>query len=298
MVKAALFDVDGTFTETDKLTSYPVELPGLIKLVRNQGTAFVLSSGRDRYAQGELWLSLVGNDLKPNEGILSEYVFTQVFDHERERPSLEELGINLDDLNNRLNQAEDVLNEKTYFKIFGNEESQVGGLLNKQRETLKHYILEKDGWTKGMVFPYLKRARSLLGMVTEGFVDGSGTNEDLLAEKFSEIKPKVNNDFPYVQVTRSKDAIDFMGKDVSKARTVLSYSQITGISLSEIVYFGDSSGDMPAIELVLDSGGTGVYVGKNNGHITKVNGYANGIVTKQKGPRGTLEAIKQIFGGN
>ncbi len=256
-IDAALFDVDGTLLKYSTIDSFPEELPKEIDNMRSQGVAFSLSSGRDRPFLNRLRENMIGRDFKEGEGLIFEACYLQM-----------------------AGQGE------TY---------NLGGLTGEQLNSIKEYVSGRPEWLEEMVFPYCKDAIGLVDFVTKRFVDDEGTDQELLERRYQVIKPAIEAEFPFVRVNKTADAIDVEGKHGSKAKAVRKYSEVTGIPLSNIAYFGDSSNDFPAFEVIGPAGGVVVYVGDDPSRAEKVRLYENGIVSESKGPDGTLQTLKELF---
>ena len=257
-IKAILADADGTLIENGKINNVLPELQEVVREARTQGILFNLASGRP-YAEQEPLHRLITGTNSPH-------------------------------------LMEGILYEASAVRLFGRNESFVmGQLYPEQIEELKSFVKNNN------LFPGLvpnENEEFGKSYVTPGFLRGDGTNENLIKNIFSEVKPVLELQFPYLEVTRSADAIDITAKGITKADPTKKYSELTGISLNQLAYFGDSGNDMPALKVIGEAGGLAIYVGKNKEQEKIIRSHENHFIPQYTGPKGTVQGIKYIMEKN
>ncbi|MDP3640690.1 MAG: HAD hydrolase family protein, partial [Nanoarchaeota archaeon] len=61
-IKIIMADIDGTLiTKGDLVNGFPARLSEIIIAARKRGVGFSLASGRDQYAEQELWTRITGD---------------------------------------------------------------------------------------------------------------------------------------------------------------------------------------------------------------------------------------------
>ncbi|GEM_PF-3475796 len=261
-IEVILADIDGTLIEGGDLHRSDSLLRRYIGNARKEGICFTLSSGRCFPEQYTFFLGLINPD-KPhqNEGILYEESALRLF-------------------NQNGNAGKPII---------------LGGLTPEQVKEINAFA-DEIGLYDGLAnqencWDY----QHMIGYVTPTFITEGRTNSDLLRRKHTQIKAALEKRFPFVEVTRSADAVDIKSKEVSKAKQVQLYSELTGIPLEQMAYFGDSGNDLPAIRKIGHAGGYVVYVGKDPEEEKEVRHLPNYFIPERRGPLGTVMGIENIL---
>ena len=256
-IRAILSDVDGTLIEGGKLNHFSLDLKEAIKEARETGILFNLASGRPYFEQKQLYQLLIEPDIPDsNEGILYEGA-----------------GIIL----------------------FGGSTNLLGGLSKEQREEIEQY-LQQHNLVEGLTHQANnEKYETKTGYVTPTFISEFKTNAVLLEQQFQKIKPAVEKEFPFAEVSISADAVDIFAKGLTKGRQTINYSELTGIPLNQIAAIGDSGNDMPMLEVIGKARGLVIYVGNNSDQIETVRKYKRHFIPKHKGPKGAIEGLEYIL---
>lgn len=259
---AIIADIDGTLIVGGDLNQINPLLKTYIRDVRNLGFLFTLSSGRCFLEQYTFFQELIAPD-KPhqNEGILYEESALRLFDHHG-------------------NLGEPII---------------LGGLTPEQAKAINAFAQENllyDGLVPQDNSGFYQH---MIGYVTPTFISEGRTNSDLLRRKHAQIKEVLERQFSFLEVTRSADAVDIRSKGVSKARQVQLYSELTGIPLGQMAYFGDSGNDLPAMRKIGQAGGYVVYVGTDSEEEREVRQLPKYSIPERRGPLGTARGIEDIL---
>ncbi len=264
-IEAIIADIDGTLISGGNLHQIDPLLRQYVGNVRYLGILFTLSSGRCFPEQHTFFKELITpNAPKQNEGILYEESALRLFDRH------------------------------------GNPDKPIvlGGLTLEQVEAI-HTFADESGLYEGLVdqdnsLDY----QHMIGFVTLTFITDGITDSELLRRKHLQIKDSLEKQFPFLEVTRSADAVDIKSKGVSKANQVQVYSEKTGIPLEQMAYFGDSGNDLPAMSKIGLAGGYVVYVGTDQEHEEEVRQLPNYFISEQRGPLGTVCGLANIIAYN
>ncbi|HLD72429.1 MAG TPA: HAD family hydrolase [Candidatus Nanoarchaeia archaeon] len=261
-IEAIILDLDGTLIEGGTLNKFHPHLKTLIRNARKEGILFTLSSGRCFPEQFVYFTRLIAPD-KPcqKEAILYEESALRLFDEQGE------IG----------------------------QPVVLGGLTPEQRQEINAFAYEHNLYDSLVSQASSESYQHMIGYVTPTFISEGRTNSDLLKRKHLQIKEALERRFQFVEVTRSADAVDIKSKGVSKAKQVQLYSELTGIPLEQMAYFGDSGNDLPAISKIGLAGGYVVYVGKDTEEEREVRQLPNYFIPEQKGPLGTVIGIENIL---
>ncbi len=171
----------------------------------------------------------------------------------------------------------------------------LGGLTPEQRQEINAFAQESHLY-RGLASQASSESyQHMIGYVTPTFITEGRTNSDLLRRKHLLIKAALEKKFPFLEVTRSADAVDIKSKGVSKAKQVQLYSELTGIPLEQIAYFGDSRNDLPAMKEVSSAGGFTVYVGTDPEQEREVRQGHNYLIPVRRGPPGTIVGLASII---
>ena len=255
-IKAILADCDGTLIELGKINGFHSSIPYVIFEARSKGIAFSIASGRDKYFLAELFTSIAKKP-KENEGLIHECSSIYMF-----------------------NTDKDLM---------------LAGLSEKQISEVEYFMKKNNYLLKGLEKLPNDKSKTCVSWVTQEFAKNQETNFRVLERQFPLIEKALTEELPFVRVKKTRDAIDVEAENVSKALAVQKYSELTGISLSQIAVIGDSTNDMEMFELVGKAGGFTAYVGHREHQKNKVRSYKNHYIPKQKGSAGTVEVIKYIL---
>lgn len=257
-IHAILADADGTLIEGGNIYYIESSLQEVIQQAREKGILFSLASGRPYFEQEPLHRLIRGSSTYlPGEGILYE---------------------------------------ASCVRLFGSEMShRLGGLSQEQIKDVKDFASRQELFAGMVSQANNKQYETTTGYVTPTFRTAGKTDFSLLQQTYNQVKPILEDRFPFLEVVMSADAIDINAKGVTKALPTKKYAKLTGISLDEIAAIGDSGNDMPMLDVVGKAGGLAIYVGKKKEQEEIVRGYTHHFIPEQKGPLGTAEAIGYIL---
>lgn len=75
-------------------------------------------------------------------------------------------------------------------------------------------------------------------------------DESLIIEIYNTLKNKVKQAYPFMEVHRTEISVNCILSNANKGNGLKRLSEMTGISLNEMAYIGDSSGDISALKIV------------------------------------------------
>lgn len=277
-------DVDGTLiTKGDMIRGFPERLSEIVKEARQKGIGFSLASGRDQYAQQELWTRITEDaaGLKLYEAI--SYEDCQLL-----------MG-----------------NGKLYS--FGGLSSRTLALIDLIEENYRE-AFEEVVPLPGQRFT-VRAAR-----VTREFAAGRETNSAALNKAYLAIKnlverlkldPAYAPDLSTLHIGKSADAIDFLDQNSSKANLFLQYLEILNSSYSitsdTVLVLGDAANDQKMLMAALEKGGIAGYVGQpeqiaiNGERLEEVlQSFAETtrgtlFIPSVRGPNGTVEVLEKLL---
>lgn len=262
-IKAILADCDGTVIENGIITNYSKNLPCVINETRKRGIAFSFASGRD-------------------------------YDYLKR---LHNLLIKDSDIPHALGK-EGIIFECGGVKLINQPEKYLFGCLDEFQVARIKTFFEKQNplLLEGLCKLHDDASTTVVSWVTQEFNRGKPTNQLTLERQYRMIKPLVEQKFPYAQVVKTGDAIDIEGKGLSKKRSVVEYSKLTGIDLSQLVAIGDSANDWGLFEAIGGAGGLVIYVGINEEQRNKVKKeFKNNLIPSATGSEGTVQGIEHIL---
>jgi len=74
-------------------------------------------------------------------------------------------------------------------------------------------------------------------------------DESVIIEIYNALKNKVNQEYPFMEVHRTEISVNCILTSANKGNGLKRLSEMTGVSLKEMAYIGDSSGDIPALKI-------------------------------------------------
>lgn len=262
-IKLILADIDGTLIERGDIRSIPQGLVQRVQELREKEVLFSLASGRDLQFQENLQRVISG-----------------------EKPKKDFEGFIYEDGCLRLGNGED-------YKFAGLGEQDLASIDRIYREN-------PNGTFNGMV--PLPNTRFLIrrAYVTKEFAGHNPTNDPILQRAYemaSELSR--NGTIPKsVRVSRSTDGLDFTDPNAHKGISFRKYLDIleerAKILPNQLLVIGDAGNDKELIEITLEKGGRAAFVGRNP-QLTEEFRFLGAYVSKEKGPLGTLEAIKKYM---
>jgi HAD superfamily hydrolase (TIGR01484 family) len=257
MIKLILADIDGVLIENGMVNSFLKELKDKINELREKGILFSFVSGRDYKFIDKLREKVIEKQIKKNESILYE-----------------DVGL----------------------KLFSGEEHVLGGVEKRILEKLNSFHKEYQKIFTGLVPLPNNNFQLRYSWVTEEFAQGKDTNLKILEEKYPKIKNLLKSKFPNIEIKKSADAIDVVGKGCDKIISVKKYLEILedkGISQKDVLIIGDSESDKKMLEYILENGGKAGFVGDNKNLEDNLKN-KGAYISKQKGMKGTLEILKNF----
>ncbi|AXJ01054.1 hypothetical protein CYPRO_1804 [Cyclonatronum proteinivorum] len=116
-------------------------------------------------------------------------------------------------------------------------------------------------------------------------------HESAIIKMYEKVCARIAADYPDFEVHRTEISINIIMKGANKGSGLRWLSQLCDVPLSDIAYIGDSSGDIPALEIA----GTGFTPANGIGTLKKMAGVHT---TKGKATEGVIEAYHHIIERN
>lgn len=290
-LKVIVADIDGTLiTKGDLVHGFPARLPEIVREARRREIGFSLASGRDQYAQQELWNRITedGAGLKPYEAICYE-------------------------------DSQLLMGDGRHYSA--------GGLSPKTLALIEQIEREHPEAFDGVVPLPGNRFTVRTARVTKEFAAGKGTNPDVLNRAYLAIKELMERlkkasfygtgsfygpEISTLHIGHSADAVDFLDRNSSKAKPFAYYVSILEESYSirpeEVLVLGDATNDQSMMTYALEVGGMVGYVGKPEQMaiggerrleevlqlFAKVN-EGKLIIPSVRGPEGTVEVLERLL---
>ncbi len=256
---AIIADADGTLIENGELY-FPRELVEVIKKAR-KSHLFSIASGRDlRFLQKLRGQIIEDETLNPYEAVIYE-----------------DVGLS-------------IVNGESYV---------LGGIDQQTLERISLFFNQNPQLFAGLTPLPDGNFTLKTAWVTYEFADKRSTNRRVLEERFPKIKEALLSVAPEAEVKMSADAIDVMGNGLDKAIAFRKYvgllKERLGIPHRNILVVGDAPNDKAMMINAVQNGGLAAYVGKDYNLERILSEFGNVIVTKQKGQRGTEEAIRKLI---
>ncbi len=258
--KVILADIDGTLITSGNLSSLPEELKDQIQKLRKKGVLFSLISGRDKVYQG--------------------LVRDRIFEGE------ESMGL------------EARIYEDACIILGNGEEYTLGGLSKEDLSKIHRAYREYPEVFRGMVPLPGNQFTIRMSYVTEEFARGQRTNERTLQEAYEKAIGLAKELIPTAEVRKSGDGLDFVSPQVNKKLPFTKYlailEDIGKISPQEVLAIGDAANDLGFLETARERDGKAAFVGEDESLIKRLDRLGI-FIPKQKGPLGTLEAIRHFY---
>lgn len=248
-------DADGTLITGGAIHSVPFQLIERMALLRQEGTALALASGRPYEFLRQLHDYITGHNQKlAHEGVIYE---------------------------------------SGSYHQFGGRNVIVGGLTTKQLAEIDIFLAQQD--LSGLVPLPETQFHTRRSWVTPQFAAGGLTDGQLLRHVYDALAPLVQVCFPYVQTTMSADAFDIEARGVGKGMALRPYLVDIAVDPRACVVIGDAANDFSMFDVIGNAGGLVVYVGKDIEQAKRVESYEHHFLPSQPGPGGVVEALERIL---